>query len=498
MAKKRDEEFLKKFENFGNFDRPDLNLLILNYLVTEGYQETSMNFANEIGLNIQGMEELNINRNDDINLQNKKKDSGKEKENAVDDINMDAFADQDSTFEEEAIRKAYAVAEFDDHRINQFNNSTIINGLHSIKQRNEIKKMIGRGEIEGIIDKLNDYYPFLLENNDFLYFKILLLSLIESIKKFNKEREIMIKNETNFVPSSSQLNKNINKRKHRKSSTSINFTSSNLIRYNLMADASNSSKVIEFERKFYEKTIKFIRNKIFPNAIKSPVFMEELELALCLLLFDTNNTEKTDKSLDGNSSIVIEEDNQNFLPIQLSHLSDNHDLKHEVFDLINNSILTYSTNKFKMSDEMIGNYTTISSNQSQNKGSNSTDDMNSNMDMFTTSDFDFDSFNTNKNKYTREEFFDDDDDEMNLDKKPDGEKKSKYHRSNNPNNLDNFGSLNPDKKSESPKHEETNFTVNSKFRQLINLWLYSEQVLIENNIEFPRLDLGELIDYDKE
>ncbi|KAH3679337.1 hypothetical protein WICMUC_001077 [Wickerhamomyces mucosus] len=152
-----------------------MNKIVLNYLVFEGYKDTSEQFAQHIGIDFDGPE-------------------------------LDTFT-----------RVAYQSIEF----------------------RNEIKLNLLNGSIEKVIDLLNLRKPDLLETNNYLYFKILLLNLIEMIK----------------------ANQNSN--------------------------GDNEDFVMDI--------IKFAKSKLINKVIKNSKFMEELELTMTLLLYSKNKDDMPKK-----------------------------------------------------------------------------------------------------------------------------------------------------------------------------------------------------------
>lgn len=101
--------------------------------------------------------------------------------------------------------------------------------LSSISTRSSVKLKILRGDIGGAIDELNLQYPELLEQDEYLYFKLLLMNLIEMIRK----------------------------------------------------EEAN-------EERFVMDIITFAQEKLANKAIKSVRFMEELELTMTLLLYAHN------------------------------------------------------------------------------------------------------------------------------------------------------------------------------------------------------------------
>lgn len=165
-------------------DKQSLNHLVLNYLIFEGYESSTVKFAKEIG----------------IDLNNK----GTKQEDEENDAN--------------SLQK------------------NLLMGINSIKIRNEIKLNILNGEVQLAINKLNLNYPDLLEQNNFLHFKLLLLNLIEMIRNNNE-------------------------------------------------DAKNDDTNQEI---FVMNIIKFAQDKLTNKAIKNVKFMEELELTMTLLLYSNN------------------------------------------------------------------------------------------------------------------------------------------------------------------------------------------------------------------
>ncbi len=165
-------------------DKQSLNHLVLNYLIFEGYESSTVKFAKEIG----------------IDLNNK----GTKQDDEEDEVNP--------------LQK------------------NLLMGINSIKIRNEIKLNILNGEVQLAINKLNLNYPDLLEQNNFLHFKLLLLNLIEMIRNNNE-------------------------------------------------DSKNDDNNQEL---FVMNIIKFAQDKLTNKAIKNVKFMEELELTMTLLLYSNN------------------------------------------------------------------------------------------------------------------------------------------------------------------------------------------------------------------
>ncbi|ODQ61031.1 hypothetical protein WICANDRAFT_61595, partial [Wickerhamomyces anomalus NRRL Y-366-8] len=165
-------------------DKQSLNHLVLNYLIFEGYESSTVKFAKEIGI--------------DLNNKGTKQDDDEDEVNPL--------------------------------------QKNLLMGINSIKIRNEIKLNILNGEVQLAINKLNLNYPDLLEQNNFLHFKLLLLNLIEMIRNNND-------------------------------------------------DSKNDDNNQEL---FVMNIIKFAQDKLTNKAIKNVKFMEELELTMTLLLYSNN------------------------------------------------------------------------------------------------------------------------------------------------------------------------------------------------------------------
>lgn len=270
-----------------------------------------------------------------------------------------------------------------------------IEGLKLINQRNEIKLMLIKGEINEVIKKLNEYFPFLLEKNDFLYFKILMLNLIEIIKKHQKEKGKESGGKTKRRSSS-----------RRKSSVG---------RVNSISRKSMNDEDYIKEEQFFNTIIMFIKEKLFDKAIKNKTFLQELELTMCLLLFDFHDFQN----------------NLDALPKELMSLINNTGLKNEVFNLINNSILSYKSN-----------YLSNSSTQGD-------------FERIDEVGFILDS--------------DEDADEVEQEEEEEQEEAKEDEKLENKQDLS---------------------FVNSKLKQLVNLWIWGENELQDKNI--PRIDLTSL------
>ncbi|GMM39039.1 hypothetical protein DASC09_063780 [Saccharomycopsis crataegensis] len=414
-----------------------LNNLILNYLIVEGYETSAIDFSREIGLDLS---QIGLScPNNGNNIKNKN-------------------------------RSCYGSHE---------KYESLVNGLQSIKQRNEIKLLLIKGEISTIISKLNEYYPFLLESNEFLHFKILLLNLVEIIKKHQRESGNNDERRSSFAGRRKSVG-DTTKRKRRLSSVSSQTDKKKTRRKSSAGSTKLSMKELKKEEEFFNSIISFVKDKLFSKAIRTKSFLHELELSMCLLLFNFNDFQT------GNED--------HFLPKELLNLVNNKNFKNEVFNLINNAILNYNS-RFLSHNVSVGamsdNVGKVS-NEGEGYGFSST---------LLNNDF---MNNNERSKYRNDYvFYDtDSDDDSDEESKP----PNKDHRNGKVANdmfeelLFEEDEMNDDEESGNDDAMENdllenhlNNNINSKFKQLINLWMWSENVMNEKTDDaILRVDLERL------
>lgn len=213
--------------------RNEINLLILHYLIYEGYVNAAGDFAKELGFK-QISKQLQGETPDPI------------AEDAYDDSDFDEkdvdskYLDVGTFFTEESLRKDYeqALDEIGCHdedaptlTIDKYRRLT--SGLPTIKSRNEIKLLILNGKMDEAIELINQKFPSLLESNQYIYFRLLHLDLIEKIR-------------THF----------------------------------------NTDHDTESDKQFLADVLEFIRTKLSaPNVLQSKKFLKELEFTMALLCF---------------------------------------------------------------------------------------------------------------------------------------------------------------------------------------------------------------------
>lgn len=426
--------------NLHSINKPQLNSLILNYLIVEGYESAAVNFSKEIGMDL-----LRSGHSDGANIgsNNKGNNLGNSAKSVV----------KSSHF-------------------------SLINGLQSIKQRNEIKLLLIKGDITSVIDKLNEYYPLLLENNDFLYFKILLLNLIEIIKKYQLD--------DSKKPAPKRKASDATKKKRRMSSVTSIDDKKKTRRKSSVSASKLSRDELKKEQEFFNLIISFVKDKLFIKAVKNKSFLHELELSMCLLLFDFTDFQKN---------------NTQFLPKELENLINNTNFKNEVFNLINNAILNYNSSFLASSASNVNvggsfvhditrsnsinpNASSLLSNDFKN---NNEDSKYKNSYVFydtDSEDEDYGASNKLKNDESGDASIkpaDDSIDELLFD-----DSDSEENKVNDNNNV------NDDSEELNDNYLANN--VNSKFKQLINLWIWSENILNDHELEgIPRVDLNKLL-----
>lgn len=121
----------------------------------------------------------------------------------------------------------------------QSNNVRVVKGYSSIKERAEIKHLILQGSVTEAIEKINEYFPSVLDSNNILHFKLLRLNLIEMIR------------------SHKLLNK----------------------------DATS-----EEEKAFLSDVLSFVRNNLINKVTTSYKLLRELEITMSLLCFNFDSS----------------------------------------------------------------------------------------------------------------------------------------------------------------------------------------------------------------
>lgn len=249
-------------------NKEKINNLILNYLITEGYESAACDFIKESGIPIQEQYSLKLS----------------------------------SSVES----------------IEKLNKLLLFEGFLTLKQRSDYKKLIFNGDVSRVIESLNLEYPFLLDRNNLLYFKIMLLHLVEIVKKYQREvsadgvLDVHKSRGTDSIKRKRRMSSiSSDKKKHRRKSS----TSAVLL----------NPEQLQKEKQLFEKITCVINEKIFPRILNNDYFLKELEWVMSLLLLN---------SMDIKS---------NNLPKELIELIENDNLKNEVFNMINNSIRDYDS-----------------------------------------------------------------------------------------------------------------------------------------------------------
>lgn len=207
--------------------------LILEYFIQEGYQDAASSFAKEINVSLEGERSgTPANRNYtkelghvDSSLLNK----------FMSAVNNSFIKKPD---DEEACKLSLGL----DH------SPKLSWNYSAIARRKEIKYLILKGAITEAIQKINDYFPTVLDSNNLLHFMLLRLNLIEMIRKH-------------------KLN-------------------------------SSSSTNIDFEKTFLNEILTFVRENLINKVTYSARLLKELELTMSLLCFNFDTTKSIEDQKD--------------------------------------------------------------------------------------------------------------------------------------------------------------------------------------------------------
>ncbi|ESX02079.1 hypothetical protein KL918_003622 [Ogataea parapolymorpha] len=148
--------------------------LVLNYLIYEGYINAARDLAKELGFDF-----ISDALEKDVLLQPiETSELGPD-----DDFDVEAFFSANEI--QKNIYDSYKqlIGHYDEdpgHDLAFYKRLSF--GLSSIKSRNEIKLHILNGQIEEAVVLINKNFPSLFEKNQFIYFKLLHLNLIEIIR----------------------------------------------------------------------------------------------------------------------------------------------------------------------------------------------------------------------------------------------------------------------------------------------------------------------------
>ncbi|KAH3681412.1 hypothetical protein WICPIJ_007628 [Wickerhamomyces pijperi] len=172
---------------------------------------------------------------------------------------------------------------------------SVIVGLSSIQFRRKVKDLIYSGEIEKVIELISWERPELLEKDEYLYFRLLLLNLIEIIRRNFKEKRA--------------------------------------------ADVQTTKVDSQVQDTFILKVIDFIKLKLLKKVINNHKFMRQLELAMTLLLYCGNGDQEGDQE---QSKVEIPEKLSKLFKFQV---------KRNVFELVNKKIIISDSKKGDTSTE---------------------------------------------------------------------------------------------------------------------------------------------------
>jgi len=138
--------------------KEDMNRLVMNYLVTEGYADAARQFSIESGAAIL--------------------DSG------------DRDSPSDSSAAKQTSQSAMDVDQAEGGEGGAAKNEASVSAVSNIDERMEVRSSVQRGNIEAAIDKVNDINPNILDESDHVYFRLQQQRLIELIRKGEVEEAL--------------------------------------------------------------------------------------------------------------------------------------------------------------------------------------------------------------------------------------------------------------------------------------------------------------------
>ncbi|ODV96609.1 hypothetical protein PACTADRAFT_74242 [Pachysolen tannophilus NRRL Y-2460] len=453
-----DEEHLNNCDDDGSnkkltreiHNRLKLNLLILNWLINECYENAVENFSKEIGLDLSDysrdkkFDEENNDGNTDLKdiemvdykgtkISNKNKVSsiatsafeevGNEEEEADDDDDSFFSLDHSVSSTVQSSNKSIPII---DPNLNKFVDKNVLDklfiGLETIKSRNQIKLSILSGNIEKTIDLINLKFPTLFDKNQFIYFKLLHLNLIEIIRL-----QVL------------------------KKSKAINLS---------------KDELEKDEKIFLNKVLSFIKEKLSNvRMLSSKPFLKDLELTMALLCYTDEFAKIMSKSNDISSSSSSSSSSVK-IPSKLKKLFDLR-LRRHVANLVNRAILLNITNGDDINLVKYGNHNINGKRKNPLAFASNEEEIENKKDN-----------NSNETNATA----DNDDNGTGNDDMGDDEEES------NDSNDDGACDDNIDSLIQRYDDRDENVTLES----LIKLWIWGENKLGKYDVKFPGLDLSDL------
>lgn len=196
-------------QGFHAIPKDKINQLILNYFIQEGFGEAAQSFAKEAPMH---KEVSSVNRNfSEITESQSNGD--------IKSCTTEARGFMGSLGNQTQIAPK----------------NRALNGISTIDKRKQIKYLILKGEITTAIDEISANFPSVLDSNNFLFFKLLRLNLIEMIREHNY---------------------------------------------------GDPNPTADIEQVFLEKVITFVRENMVAKVFHSTELLKELEITMSLLCFD--------------------------------------------------------------------------------------------------------------------------------------------------------------------------------------------------------------------
>lgn len=178
--------------------KAELNALIMNYLIVEGYQDAALEFAQEAQIPVASSTSLASDAL--ISAEEQKQTFNSSGANSLKnpfahDFTVDQKLSQDGQDSQEQHPGSL-----------YYHQRPPLYSLDAVRDRMKIKSLIHAGCIQQAIELINDLYPDLLDTNSVLHFSLLRLQLIELIRKANNQRRVLSDHRRKANESSSKTN----------------------------------------------------------------------------------------------------------------------------------------------------------------------------------------------------------------------------------------------------------------------------------------------------
>lgn len=270
--------------------KAEMDSLVMNYLIVEGYQDAALQFSQEAQIPIASSTSLASSALLSPNQQDQTPNSLEDnnfKSPFAQDFTVDQQLSQDS--QEQHPRSLY------------YHQKPPIYSIDAVRDRMKIKSLIHAGCVQQAIELINDLYPDLLDTNGVLHFSLLRLQLIELIRQANNKRRALSesrrKNDENLA-------KNSIKKKSKVASSAEDMDDIELIQPALeFASSHLATRVVSDPRflKHFQETMALL---CFPPDKLAPELAHLMDLDLRYkVAYDVNTLILARQGIAGESNI---------------------------------------------------------------------------------------------------------------------------------------------------------------------------------------------------